>query len=88
MKLKRLIVPALMAMLIGIAGGMLLNGLEVATLQAEIVAIDGDIQSRDAEILILAINNVMAYKADPCNNILTYTDVEIVNKWLHYGMIQ
>ena len=88
MKLKKLIVPVLMAMLIGIGGGMLLNGLEVVTLQAEIAGIDGDIQSRDAEILILAINNVMAYKADPCNNILTYTDVEIVNRWLHDGVIQ
>ena len=88
MKLKRLIVPALMAMLIGIGGGMLLGGLKVASLKAEIAGIDGDIQSRDAEILILAIDNVMAYKADPCNNILTHTDVEIVNKWLHYGVIQ
>ena len=88
MKLKKLIVPVLMVMLIGIGGGMLLNGLEVVTLQAEIAGIDGDIQSRDAEILILAINNVMAYKTDPCNNILTYTDVEIVNRWLHDGVIQ
>ncbi len=88
MKLKRLIVPALMAMLIGIGGGMFLGGLEVATLEAEIACIEGDIQSRDAEILILAIDNVMSYKADPCNNILTYTDVEIVNRWLHNGIIQ
>ncbi len=88
MKLKKLIIPALMAMLIGISGVMLLNGLEVITLQAEIAGIDGDIQSRDAEILILAIDNVMAYKADPCNNILTHKDVEIVNKWLRYGGIQ
>ncbi len=88
MKLKKLIIPALMAMLIGISGVMLLNGLEVVTLQAEIAGIEGDIQSREAEILILAINNMMAYMADPHNNVLTYADVEIVNNWLHYRVIQ
>jgi 2-phospho-L-lactate guanylyltransferase (CobY/MobA/RfbA family) len=80
---------AVLGAVTGIIGGVVLGEIEVATIKAEIAAVqDGVNLSHKADLLIEAIDNVMAYKADPDNHILTYTDVEIVNDWLFYGNLQ
>ncbi len=86
MKLKKLIVTVVVSAIIGISGGVLLGEIEVADIRAQIRSAEADNLSYEAGELIDAIDNVLAYQADPDNHRLSWYDVEIINTWMRDGI--
>ncbi len=86
MKLKKLIVTVVVSAMLGIGAGVLLGEIEIADIKAQIAAVEGEYLSYDAGELIDAIDNVLAYQADPSNHRLSWYDVSIVNAWMRHGI--
>lgn len=86
MTMMRMLATGVISLILGIGGGVLIVEIEVASIKAQIAAVEADNLSYEAELLITAIDKVMAYRADPDNHTLTFSDVMIVNEWIRHGI--